>query len=361
MRVNRQGGRLKVFSALDGVEKLLVYRQVGSYPLYVTASIPVSTVTYRWLRHDGFIAIATLVPCVGIWFLVLFSLHRLKRERTAWERWKAEFGMRVSAETTSRQMRRMGALGNLVASVAHDFNNLLMVVKANMELARRKNFTGLEKEVIAVERASASAEVLARRLLSVARKQPLREELIDVRDWLEQEASLIEMSLSERVRLRIKSPAEVWATRVDPTELQSALLNLAVNAKDAMPNGGEFSIRCENVVIETAKGSRKPGEYVVIVCSDTGVGMSHAVMQRAFEPLFTTKAASAGTGLGLAQVMAMCEQAGGAARLESVEGEGSTVSLFLPCGLGKSEAKATESPTQAQPIAEAIKGSVFAC
>ncbi|GJH17278.1 hybrid sensor histidine kinase/response regulator [Caballeronia novacaledonica] len=359
MRVNRQGGRIKVFSALDGVEKLLVYRQVGSYPLYVTAGIPVSTVTYRWLRHDGFIAIATLVPCVGIWFLVLFSLHRLKRERTAWERWKAEFGMRVSAETTSRQMRRMGALGNLVASVAHDFNNLLMVVKANMELARRKNFTGLEKEVIAVERASATAEVLARRLLSVARKQPLREELIDVRNWLEQEASLIEMSLSERVRLRITSPAEVWPTCVDPTELQSALLNLAVNAKDAMPKGGDFSIRCENVVIETAKGSLKPGEYVVIVCSDTGVGMSYAVMQRAFEPLFTTKAASAGTGLGLAQVMAMCEQAGGAARLESVEGEGSTISLFLPRGFGQPEAKATESSTQAQPIAEAIKGSVL--
>jgi hypothetical protein len=124
-RFNRESGRLKIISALDGVEKLLVYRRVGDYPLYVTAGIPVSTVTYRWLRHDGFIAIATLLPCIGIWILVLFSLRRLKRERTAWERWKAEFGMRVSAESTSRQMRRMGALGNLVASVAHDFNNLL--------------------------------------------------------------------------------------------------------------------------------------------------------------------------------------------------------------------------------------------
>ncbi|SAK55325.1 integral membrane sensor hybrid histidine kinase [Caballeronia hypogeia] len=359
IHVNAQGGRLKVFSTLDGVEKLLVYRQVGSYPLYVTAGIPVSTVIYRWLRHDGLIAIATLVPCVGIWILVLFSLSRLKRERTAWERWKAEFGMRVSAETTSRQMRRMGALGNLVANVAHDFNNLLMVVKANMELARRKNFNGLEKEVVAVERASATAEILARRLLSVARKQPLHEELIDVRKWLEQEASLIQMSLGDRVRLRIASPAEVWSTKADPTELQSALINLAVNAKDAMPNGGEFLIRCENVVLDTARGSLKPGEYVVVACSDSGVGMPPAVAQRAFEPLFTTKAASAGTGLGLAQVMAMCEQAGGTSRIESAEGEGTTVSLFLPRGLGEADAQVTVVSVQTPAVTESIRGSVL--
>ena len=117
----------------------------------------------RWFRALAF----------GFW--LLFSLRRLKRERTAWERWKAEFGMRVSAETTTRQMRRMGALGNFVANVAHDFNNLLMVVKANMELARRKDFNGLG-EGSHRSRASVrdSAEVLARRLLSVARKQPLR-------------------------------------------------------------------------------------------------------------------------------------------------------------------------------------------
>jgi signal transduction histidine kinase/CheY-like chemotaxis protein len=359
IRVNGQGGRLEVFSTLDGIEKLLVYQRVGSYPLYVSSGIPVSTVTYRWLRHDGFIALATLVPCVGIWFLVLFSLNRLKRERTAWERWKAEFGMRVSAEAASRQMKRMGALGNLVANVAHDFNNLLMVVKANMELARRKHFNGLEKEVIAVERASASAEVLARRLLSVARKQPLRAEFIDVKAWLEQEESLIQMSLSERNRLHIKSVGNVGTTHVDATELQSALINLAVNAKDAMPNGGEFTIQCENIIVETASGNLKPGEFVVIACSDTGVGMPPAVAQRAFEPLFTTKAANAGTGLGLAQVIAMCEQAGGTARIESVEGQGTTVSLFLPRGIGKAEPKATISSSQTAVVTEATKGSIL--
>ncbi|EKS71004.1 MULTISPECIES: hybrid sensor histidine kinase/response regulator [Caballeronia] len=362
IQANRQSGRLKGFSTLDGVEKLLVYREVGSYPLYVTSGIPVSTVTYRWLRHDGLIAIATLVPCVGIWFLVVFSLSRLKRERTAWDRWKAEFGMRVSAEATSRQMKRMGALGNLVANVAHDFNNLLMVVKANMELARRKHFNGLEKEVIAVERASASAEVLARRLLSVARKQPLREEFVDVKDWLEREASLIQMSLNERIRFHIRSSDEIWPIYVDQTELQSALINLAVNARDAMPGGGDFTIRTRNITLDTSKGSLKPGDYVVIACSDTGVGMPASVMQRAFEPLFTTKAANAGTGLGLAQVIAMCEQARGTARIESEEGKGTTVSLILPRGSGQAEAKAkatTVSPSPPVTVTEATKGSIL--
>jgi signal transduction histidine kinase/CheY-like chemotaxis protein len=360
VRTIGQSGRLSMFSTLDGVEKLLVYRQVGSYPLYVTSGIPVSTVMYRWLTHDGLIAVATLAPCIGIWLLVSFSLSRLKRERTAWERWKIEFGMRVSAETTSRQMKRMGALGNLVANVAHDFNNLLMVVKANMELARRKGFNGLDKEVMAVERAATSAEVLARRLLSVARKQPLRQEVVDVRDWLEQDAPLIRMSLSERVVLEIVAPATLWPIYVDPAELESALINLAVNAKDAMPHGGDFRIHCDNVTVEAAQGNLKPGEYVVIACSDTGAGMSPAVVQRAFEPLFTTKAANAGTGLGLAQVLAMCEQAGGTARIESNTGVGTTVFLSLPRSTEKVESHAVQPPPAAPALsAQPVKGSIL--
>jgi signal transduction histidine kinase/ActR/RegA family two-component response regulator len=368
IRLGGPSGRLSTFSTLDGVEKLLVYRQVGSYPLYVTSGIPVATVMYRWLKHDGLIAVATLAPCVGIWLLVSFSLSRLKRERTAWERWKIEFGMRVSAEATSRQMKRMGALGNLVASVAHDFNNLLMVVKANMELARRKNFNGLDKEVMAVERAATSAEVLARRLLSVARKQPLRQEVVDVRDWLEQDAPLIRMSLSERVTLEIVAPAALWPIYVDPTELESALINLAVNAKDAMPQGGDFRIRCDNVTIDAANGNLKPGEYVVIACSDTGAGMPPAVVQRAFEPLFTTKAANAGTGLGLAQALAMCEQAGGTARIESTVGAGTTVFLYLPHSAQEAPGQAlaqasTPAPgaqtTQTSQSAQVAQGSIL--
>jgi signal transduction histidine kinase/CheY-like chemotaxis protein len=299
------------------------------------------------------------VPCIAIWLLVFYSLRQLAGERRAWERWQGEVAMRLSAEASTRQLQRMGALGNLVANVAHDFNNLLMVVKANMELARRKGFNGLEKEVIAVERASISAEALARRLLSVARKQPLHQDVVDVKVWLEQDASLIRMSLGERVGLHIEAPEAIWPIYVDPTELQSALINLAVNAKDAMPHGGAFTIRCENIAIGTARGNLKSGEYVVIACSDTGVGMPPAVVRRAFEPLYTTKAANAGTGLGLAQVIAMCEQAGGTARIESAPGEGTTVSLILPRSAKEVEVRQVKAPPEPARTKEPTKGSIL--
>lgn len=359
IRVGNRDGRIRINSTLDGEEKLLAYRKVGAYPLYVTAGIPVSVVTYRWIIHDGLIAIATLLPCLGIWMLVLFSLRRLKEERIAWERWRAEFGMRLSAESTGRRMKRMSALGNLVANVAHDFNNLLMVVKANMELARRKGFNGLEKEVMAVERASAGAEVLARRLLSVARKQPLRQEEVRLEQWLEEDAALIRTSLGDRIRLSVSSFEKIWPIHVDASELQSALINLAVNAKDAMPDGGEFVIRGENIEVLQASGSLKSGEYVVISCSDTGVGMPASVAQRAFEPLFTTKSASAGTGLGLAQVFATCEQAGGTAKIESVVGAGTTILLYFPRRVEQAEIE-TRSDAPAPVLTEVPgKGSIL--
>jgi CheY-like chemotaxis protein len=256
-------------------------------------------------------------------------------------------------------MKRMSALGNLVANVAHDFNNLLMVVKANMELARRKGFNGLEKEVMAVERASAGAEVLARRLLSVARKQPLRQEEINLQRWFEDDAALIRTSLGDRVSLSISSFADIWPVHVDASELQSALINLAVNAKDAMPDGGEFIIRGENIEVAHASGGLKAAEYVVIACTDTGVGMTRSVAQRAFEPLFTTKTASAGTGLGLAQVIAMCEQAGGTARIESVVGEGTTIRLYLPRRAARTETGTRVMPPSQAPAKASGKGSIL--
>ncbi|SAL76477.1 periplasmic sensor hybrid histidine kinase [Caballeronia terrestris] len=351
-------GRIRFESALDGVDKLLAYRQVGTYPLYVTAGIAVSAVTNRWLQQDGLIALATLLPCSGIWILVGFSLRRLKEEQAAWESWRTEVGMRLSAEATARQMRRMGALGNLVANVAHDFNNLLMVVKANMELARRKGFNGLEKEVTAVERASVGAEVLARKLLSVARKQPLRQETTDLSKWLADATSLIKTSLGEDAKLTIFSAPGLWPVYVDATELQAALINIAVNAKDAMPDGGEFAVRCENVQLKHTSGRLKPGEYVVLACSDDGTGMPAAIAQRAFEPLFTTKTTSAGTGLGLAQVAAMCEQAGGTARIDSVPGKGTTIRLFLPRWAGEASDAAASAQSAASAGASS-QGSVL--
>jgi signal transduction histidine kinase/CheY-like chemotaxis protein len=361
MRNNELFGRVRGRSSIDGVERVLAFRRVGDYPLYVASGIPTASIFAQWRQHYALIVVITAVPCVAVWLLVLFSLRQLRAQQAAWERWQAEVAMRLSAEASSRQLRRMGALGNLVANVAHDFNNLLMVVKANMELARRKNFNGLEREVLAVERATAGAEALARRLLSVARKQPLKQEPIDLAVWLPAVAGLIETAVGDTIQVKVQVSPDMWGVRADATELEFAIINIAVNARDAMPHGGRFAIRCQNVRV-TADNILPDGDYALLAFTDSGEGMNEATAQRAFEPLFTTKLSGTGTGLGLAQVLAACEQAGGTARLDSVPGRGTTVRLYLPRCHATPQAPATVDATKtpdATPAAQLNSGSVL--
>jgi signal transduction histidine kinase/CheY-like chemotaxis protein len=351
-------GHVRLNSTVDGVERLLAFRRVGDYPLYVMSAYATSSIGAAWRRHFILIAALTAVPCVAIWLLVLYSLRQLEGERRAWERWQGEVAMRLSAEASSRQLQRMGALGNLVANVAHDFNNLLMVVSANTELARLKRFNHVEKEVLAVERATATAESLTRRLLSVARKQPLKQEPLDLATWLPAAAPLIDAALGDNVELALNMVDSVWQVLADPTDLEYAIMNLAVNARDAMPRGGRFVIRCQNNRLVGSDTLLPDGEYVLIACSDDGEGMPEAVARRAFEPLFTTKLRGSGTGLGLAQVLSMCEQAGGTAKIESVPGSGTTVRLYLPRYRERQKATATQIET-AQAAVPAPSGVVL--
>lgn len=323
-------GLVRQRSVVDGAERLLAFRRVGDYPLYVVSAYTMSAIAAAWRSHFLTITLLTAVPCVAIWLLVFYSLRRLDAERRAWERWQGEVAMRLSAEASSRQLQRMGALGNLVANITHDFNNLLMVVSANIELARLKHYNGLEKEVLAVERATASAEALTRRLLSVARKQPLKQEPIDLARWLPAAAPLIDAGLGDTIELSLNLSENLWHVLADPTDLEFAIMNLAMNARDAMPHGGRFAIRCQNNRLVGSDTLLPNGEYVLIACSDDGEGMPEAVARRAFEPLFTTRLRGSGTGLGLAQVLSMCEQAGGTATIDSVPGSGTTVRLYLP-------------------------------
>ncbi|MFM0294574.1 response regulator [Paraburkholderia sp. RL17-383-BIF-A] len=351
-------GHVRLNSTVDGVERLLAFRRVGDYPLYVMSAYATSSIGAAWRQHFILIAALTAVPCVAIWLLVLYSLRQLEGERRAWERWQGEVAMRLSAEASSRQLQRMGALGNLVANVAHDFNNLLMVVSANTELARLKRFNQVEKEVLAVERATATAESLTRRLLSVARKQPLKQEPLDLATWLPAAAPLIDAALGDNVELALNMVDSVWQVLADPTDLEYAIMNLAVNARDAMPRGGRFVIRCQNNRLVGSDTLLPDGEYVLIACSDDGEGMPEAVARRAFEPLFTTKLRGSGTGLGLAQVLSMCEQAGGTAKIESVPGSGTTVRLYLPRYRERQKATATQIET-AQAAVPAPSGVVL--
>jgi signal transduction histidine kinase/CheY-like chemotaxis protein len=350
-RNNELYGRLELHSSVDHVERLIAYRRVGDYPLYVATGYATSVVKANWRQNLLLVAAIAALPCLAVWLLIGFSIRRLNAEQAAWERWQAEVATRLSIEASSRQVQRMGALGNLVANVAHDFNNLLMVVGSNMELARRKNFDGVENEVLAVERATAGAESLARRLMSVTRKHPLKREVIDPSTWLKNALDIVRTSVLPGVSVTLELSPDVWRVMADPVELELALVNVAVNAQEAMPYGGRVVIRCQNARMRGNETDIPDGEYVLISITDNGEGMSDAVLRRAFEPLFTTKERGAGTGLGLAQVMSACEQAGGSARITSVPGAGTTIRLYLPRLAGAVQPPPSPVPVEAPPPA----------
>ncbi|WP_244817025.1 hybrid sensor histidine kinase/response regulator [Caballeronia sp. Lep1P3] len=348
-RSNELYGRLRMTSTVDHVERVLAYRRVGDFPLYVATGYATSVVRARWRQNLALVAAIAALPCIAVWLLIAFSIRRLDAERDAWERWQAEVATRLSIEASSRQLRRMGALGNLVANVAHDFNNLLMVVSSNMALARRKHFNDVESEVLAVERATAGAESLARRLMSVARKHPLKQEVIDPAAWLRSMLDIVKRAVHPSVSLTVEFSADVWPIMADAVELELALVNIVANASEAMPRGGRIVIRCQNARVRASETDLPDGEYVLISVTDNGEGMSEAVLRRAFEPLFTTKVRGAGTGLGLAQVLAACEQAGGTARITSVAGAGTTVRLYLPKHHGPAPTSAPVSAPVIEP------------
>ncbi|MDE1179244.1 hybrid sensor histidine kinase/response regulator [Paraburkholderia sp.] len=357
LRNHQQFGRVRLTSSVDGTERLLSFRRVGDYPLYVASGYAASAVVAQWFRHLMIVAMVIMLPCAAIWCLILFSLRQLDAERLSWERWQAEQKRRLSAEESSRALHRMGALGNLVANVAHDFNNLLMVVAANTDIARTKNFNGLEREVMAVERAASGAQSLARRLLSVARKQPLKPEVVMPLAWLPAIATFAKAALGDNVQLLVDVADDAWPVYVDAKELEFSIMNIAVNARDAMNGRGRFAIRCQNVRYSAADVGMPVGEFVMLAFSDDGVGMREDVARRAFEPLFTTKAHGSGTGLGLAQVQAMCEDAGGSAAIETVEGHGTTVRLYLPRSRVAAAASHAHPPPEA--ARESTQGTVL--
>jgi len=296
-----------------------------------------------WYRHLAVLILSIFTPSVALWCVIWLSLRRLSAEEEAWERWQAEASMRRSIESAYRQSRKMEALGTLVGSVAHDFNNLLMILAANVQIARRRGAPGLDRELSAMERALKSGQSLTRQLLGVARKQPLRNETVALERWLPACRDLLRASLGAKVSLVMDIGAGVWPMRVDVAELELALINIAVNARDAMPNGGRFTVRATNITFRHEDGFPLTGDFVQVSLEDTGAGMAPEVLARAFEPLFTTKAKGMGTGLGLPQVFAFCERSGGLAAIDSAVGAGTSVRLYLPRA---SDESAVDTPVE---------------
>ena len=240
-------------------------------------------------------------------------------------------------EDTLRQSQKMEAIGQLTGGVAHDFNNLLQVIIGNIETLQRN----LPTESARLQRVARNAMTgaqraasLTQRLLAFSRRQPLDPKPIDANVLVNGMSEMIHRTLGETISVETVLGAGLWRAEADPNELEASILNLAVNARDAMPNGGRLTLETGNAHIDesyvTAHREVLPGQYVVISVTDTGVGMDADTVAKAFEPFFTTKPVGRGTGLGLSQVYGFVKQSGGHVKIYSEVGQGTTVKLYLP-------------------------------
>ena len=267
------------------------------------------------------------------------QLEQAVRDRTQ-ELWeanqalKAEATEREAAEAQLRQVQKLDAVGQLTGGIAHDFNNMLAVVVGGIDLALRR-LNGPRREVMmhlnnAMEGATRAA-ALTRRLLSFARSEPLLPERVDPAELIGGMSDLLDRTLGERIRIDVDLAADSWPIYVDPHQLENAIVNLAVNARDAMDGDGQVLIATRNVKVGANEvGDVRAGDYVRISVADTGCGMSPDVLERAFERFFTTKPVGKGTGLGLSQIFGFAHQSGGEVGIESEIGKGTTVSIYLP-------------------------------
>lgn len=251
-------------------------------------------------------------------------------------------------EAALRQGQKMEATGQLTGGMAHDFNNILQVIRANLDLM--KDDVGANSGVVArLQSATAAAERGARltqQLLAFARRQPLAPEPTDVAQLLSDLADLLRHSLGERITIELAISDDPWNARIDSGQLENAILNLAINARDAMPDGGTVRVEVSNVTLDRSYAilhpDVTPGAYVLVAVSDTGTGMPPEVAAQAFDPFFTTKRDGKGTGLGLSMVYGFVRQSNGHIRIDSAIGQGTSVKLYLPRTLDPVAGKETD-------------------
>lgn len=242
-------------------------------------------------------------------------------------------------EEQLRQSQKMEAIGQLTGGLAHDFNNLLTGIIGNLELLQYRiaagRLDGLERYVTMATTSAQNAAALTKRLLAFARRQPLDPERVEANPLLAGMEDLLRRTLGPEIRLEMVFADALWPTVCDPNQLENAILNLAINARDSMPNGGRLTIETANIDLDAAyaraQGSdAKPGQYVAVSVTDTGVGMTPDVIERAFEPFFTTKPAGKGTGLGLSMLYGFTRQSDGHVRIQSKPRQGTTFKVYLP-------------------------------
>ncbi len=330
------GGRYVVpaIAAQDQPEQRCVYERVPGYPTFVVIGRSTDAIVAGWRRTMARYLIVGGSATAALFFVSWTALRRTLREQAALTRVREEAARREAAEAELRQSQRLEAVGQLTAGIAHDFNNLLTVISGNLELMAdaasldRRSQRRVEHMRAAADRGSR----LTGQLLAFARKQRLDPRPIDLNEVVTGMQPLLHSAIGGTVGIKVALEPALWPALADRGQLELAILNLAINARDAVPVGGSLAIETANAVLGPPVRPEDPpaGEYVMVVVRDRGAGMAPEVLARAIEPFFTTKEPGRGSGLGLSQVHGFAHQSGGSVKIDSTVGVGTTVRIYLP-------------------------------
>jgi two-component system NtrC family sensor kinase len=311
-------GHHETASPFDGEKRLVAFRKLGQYPLYIAAAFNRAQIVAGWAARVALLALF-VVPLAGalVW-MAWVALKRTREELDAVQRLEEETARRSRTELALVQSQKLEALGQLAGGVAHDFNNLLMIVASNLHLLRRRIAHDAEHPLLAIERAVGTGTRLTRQLLALSGRQALAPERVVLQERLPALLALVRAALPRSIELESHVAPDTAAIFVDVAELELALVNLALNARDAMEGGGRLLVTARNA-----------GEQVVLEVTDTGHGIDPAIIGRVLEPFYTTKPAGKGNGLGLTQVQALSRSAGGKVEIVSSPGNGTRVQLYF--------------------------------
>jgi signal transduction histidine kinase len=341
-------GFLRGVSTIDGRERFYAYHKVAAHPMYVALGIETSVVLQRWRRNLAVYGAVAGLASLTLLLVSGLALRRAQAEQAALTRLRHESEQRLAAEQRLRQAQKMEAVGQLTGGIAHDFNNLLAVIVGSLEMLQRRLDRGeanVSRYVTNALEGANRAATLTQRLLAFSRQQALDPKPVNPNELVSGMADLLRRTLGETIAVEVLLAQGLWRTFVDPNELEHALLNLAVNARDAMPEGGRLVIETRNVPVRYAAGEADGSDYVRLSVIDTGTGMPPEVAAKAFDPFFTTKREGQGTGLGLSQVYGFVTQSGGQVRIDSGLGRGTSIVIDLPRYAGPAAADApAEAP-----------------
>ncbi len=321
-----ESGRLTI--AADGGRgtQMVKFRRVGTLPVYVIAGVSHTAMLTNWAKFVGVLAAILFPITLSLVYVTWVALRKTRTEAVVSEQLQQHLKTRAEVERRMLEAQRLATLSFVTGSVAHDFNNMLSVITSSLHVHKlRRPDVAEDKTLAAISRSVQAGVRLTRQLLSFSKKQALRPEVIDLQTWLPAADTLMRSMLGSTARWSSSVDEDTRPVKVDPAELELALINVVLNAKLAMPGGGEL-----NVHISNDKDAPAHAPSVIVCVVDTGEGIPSAVLPRIFEPFFTTRERGVGSGLGLTQVQNFCNQSGGHATVTSEPGKGTTLCMHVP-------------------------------